>query len=353
MFNRIDPAAHGALDFSELEQLGISPDEVLDFSVNSNPFGAPPGVWDAIQKTKLERYPDREAIALRRAISDGLGVSMDQIVVGNGAAELIQLIPLAFLRPGEKVLIVGPTFGEYERSARLVGADPYFWRSDLRMDFTVQPEEIQKILDEQAFRLVFLCTPNNPTGAVFPVETLKTWAEKYPQTIFMVDEAYLAFVPGMKTTLDALRKNIIVLRSMTKDYALAGLRLGYAVADEEMIRTLASLRPPWNVNAIAQAAGLAALQDGEYLTKTMNAIQDAKADLVKGLKSLGFNPHPSQTHFFLIPVGNGAVFRRRLLQAGIQVRDCASFGLPEHVRVSTRLPDENDRLLDAIKKEFV
>lgn len=342
----IPPTVHGALDFAELERLGLHPDDVLDFSVNSNPFGPSPKVWEAIRQTPLERYPDRESLALRRALSQRLDVSPDQVVVGNGTAELIQLAAFAFLSKGDSALIAEPTFGEYERAVRLMGGNVRRWRAVPETGFAFRPDEIQKELAR--VRLAFVCNPNNPTGQVLPLEALAEWAREFPDTLFVVDEAYLAFVPGMQSAVTLRRKNVLTLRSMTKDYALAGLRLGYAVGDEAAIEALAGVCPAWNVNALAQAAGLAALQDEDHQRETLARLQAEKQRLMAGLRQLGFDPVPSQTHYFLLPVGSGAEFRQRLLRQGILVRDCASFGLPAFVRMATRRAEENDRLLHAL-----
>jgi len=348
MFIRVDPAEHGALDFAELERLGLDPNEVLDFSVNSNPFGPSPVVWEAIRSTPLERYPDRESIALRRALAERLHVFPEQILVGNGTAELIHLTTLAYLQKRDHALVIEPTFGEYERCVRLSGGNLYRWRASPEDGFILKANEIEKKLNEQKMRLVFLCNPNNPTGQVLPLEALKEWAHAFPDTLFVVDEAYLAFAPEMRSATSLQCKNVLVLRSMTKDYALAGLRLGYAVGDESMIPALANFRPAWNVNALAQAAGLAALQDDAHLVKTLAELRTENMKLVSGLKKLGYEPVPSQTHYFLMPVGGGKQLRQKLLQHGILVRDCASFGLPSYIRIATRKPEENMRLLQTL-----
>jgi L-threonine-O-3-phosphate decarboxylase len=347
---RVDAAVHGALDFAEMERLGLDPNEILDFSVNSNTFGPTPRVWEAIRSTLLERYPDREAIALRRALSKRLDVQPEQLLVGNGTAELIHLTTLACLQKGEHALVVGPTFAEYERCIRLREGNLHYWRAMPESGFSLNLKEIEKKLGEQKTRLVFICNPNNPTGQVLPLEVLNSWSRAFPNTLFVVDEAYLAFVPEMPSAVSMRCKNILVLRSMTKDYALAGLRLGYAVGDETVIAALTDLRPAWNVNALAQAAGLAALQDGAHLVKTLAELRLEKIALVSGLKELGYEPVPSQTHYFLMPVGNGAGFRQKLLQRKILVRDCASFGLPAYVRIATRKPEENACLLRALRE---
>ncbi|MFZ5818259.1 MAG: pyridoxal phosphate-dependent aminotransferase [Chloroflexota bacterium] len=350
MPRHVEPTVHGALDFAELERLGLRPDDVLDFSVNSNPFGASPKVWDAIRQTPLERYPDRESLALRRELSQRLGVPPAQIVVGNGTAELIQLAAFALLRGGENILVAEPTFGEYERAVRLVGGNLHRWRAVPETGFAFRADEIRQTLSGKNIRAMFVCNPNNPTGQIFPLDVLDDWAKKYPDTLFIVDEAYLAFVPDMKSAIPLRRKNILTLRSMTKDYAMAGLRLGYAVGDDTVVQALADVRPAWNVNALAQAAGLAALQDEVRQRETLAQLQIEKKRLVAGLQELGFAPVPSQTNYFLLPVADGADFRQELLAHGILVRDCASFGLPNYVRIAARRAEENARLLATLKE---
>ncbi|MCX6065542.1 MAG: histidinol-phosphate transaminase [Chloroflexi bacterium] len=345
------PATHGALDFAELERLGLSAESVLDFSVNSNPFGPSPAVRAAVAATPLDRYPDRESLSLRRALAERLKILPQQIVIGNGTAELIWLTAFASLKAGDEVLILGPTFGEYQRAVDLMAATSQHWNALPAAGFAFDVPEITRILDSVQFRAVFLCNPNNPTGQVLPNAAIYAWAEAHPQTLFIVDEAYLAFVPGMESVLSTGRANLLVLRSMTKDYALAGLRLGYAAGDERLIQALTSVRPAWNVNALAQAAGMATLTDEAHQQATLAQLQQEKHFLLNGLRDLGFTPVTSQAQFFLVPVpaGNATVFRQSLLPQGILVRDCASFGLPNHIRISPRTRDENLRLLEALK----
>jgi histidinol-phosphate aminotransferase len=344
------PDTHGAFDYAELERLGLDPAQVVDFSVNSNPYGPSPRVREALQGTPLERYPDRECLALRRALSEHLGACPEQIVVGNGTAELLWLIALAFLRPGDDALILGPTFGEYRRAAQLFGAQVCHVTARAEQGFVADRREIIAALERIKPRICFICRPNNPTGATLPMTYLGPGSGRYPGTLFVVDEAYLSFAPGLISAQRVGAPNMLILRSMTKDYALAGLRLGYAIGPEPLIAQLAAVRPPWNVNALAQAAGIAALADQEHLQETMRALWHAREEFVAGLQGLGMKLTPSTTHFFLAEVGNGAAYRRELLRYGLLVRDCASFGLPEYIRIATRRPEENTRLLAAIRE---
>jgi histidinol-phosphate aminotransferase len=197
--------------------------------------------------------------------------------------------------------------------------------------------------------LVFLCNPNNPTGAICPLRATEHWTTVCHETLFIIDEAYLAFA-SCPSALEINAPNLLVLRSMTKDYALAGLRLGYAAGPVELIEAISGLRPAWNVNAPAQAAGVAALSDPDHLRDGLARLRAAKDALVHGLQALGLSPVPSAVHYFLLQVGDGATTRRRLLDHGILVRDCASFGLPAYIRIATRRPQENERLLRALRE---
>ena len=343
-------AIHGALDFAELDHLGLAPEAVLDFSVNGNPYGPSPRVREALAQVPYDRYPDREALALRRVLSTHLDVTVDEILVGNGSTELVWLVALAFVRAGDTVLLVGPTFGEYTRAAVLMGARLHQYTARRAEGFGVVPEAITQLLQQRQPRLVFLCNPNNPTGTFVAPDNIAHWATTLPRTLFIVDEAYLTFAASAPSVLPVRHPNMLVLRSMTKAYALAGLRLGYAIGSPDILEALRCARPPWSVNALAQAAGIAALQDTAHLTHTLARIAQAKHDFVAGLCALELTPVPSTTHFFLTRIGHGAGCRQALLQRGLLVRDCASFGLPEYIRVATRRPEENARLLTVLEE---
>lgn len=253
------------------------------------------------------------------------------------------------MQKGDHALVAEPTFGEYERSVRLMGGNIHRWRAISHNDFIPSPEKIHKRLRQREMKIVFLCNPNNPTGQVISNDVMSAWADEFPETIFIVDEAYLAFVEGMESTISLKRKNILTLRSMTKDYAIAGLRLGYAVGVPKIIETMKNLRPAWNVNSLAQAAGLAALHSDVYIQETLAKLRNEKDRLVAALEKLDYKPVPSRTNYFLLPVHNGNLFREKLLPHGIIVRDCASFGLPPYIRIATRKSEENTRLLEHLR----
>ena len=343
-------AVHGSLDFGELQGLGLRPDKVLDFSANVNPYGPSLAVRVALASTPLDRYPDRETLALRAALADFLAVPAGRIVVGNGASELLWLTALAFVRAGDAVLIIGPTYTEYARAAHLMGGRVTCWLAQAENNFAPDVRAIAEELRRLRPDAVFVCNPNNPTGSVFPPEVIGTWAQWFPEILFLVDEAYQPFAPGLGSAVDLEVENLLVLRSMTKDFGLAGLRLGYAVGPEPLIEALRRVQPPWSVNALAQAAGVAALRDLAHRNRTLELLGQAKETLVVGLTRLGLPSVPSVVPFFLVRVGDGAAFRRALLTHAVLVRDCASFGLPAHVRIATRRPEENERLLATIRE---
>lgn len=343
-------AVHGGLDHAELRRLGLRPAELLDFSSNINAYGPSPTVRDAVARTPLDRYPDDEALTLHGALAEHRGVSPQCILAGNGSAELIWLAALTFLNPLDRVLVLGPTFAEYERMAALVSADVKPLLAKEENGFSLSPAEIHDAIDSWQPHLVFLCNPNNPTGTVLGNLDIAYYSTKFTKTIFIVDESYLSFHPGLGSALDTKQDNVLVLRSMTKDYALAALRLGYAVGAEELIAALARARPPWSVNALAQAAGLAALRDQEHLRRSLELLIAAKSQLTAALAELGMKVLPSATPFFLVRVGNGTAVRRALLNQGILVRDCASFGLSEYIRICTRRPEENATLVAALSE---
>lgn len=341
----IPAAVHGALDYAELAQNALRATNVLDFSENSNPFGPSPALRAALATADPAHYPDRDCLLLRAALAEHLGATPAEIVVGNGTAELLWLIAFAFLRASNDVLILGPTFGEYARVAQLMGARVTLWQANAADNFAVDAVAIGAQMTRVQPRVVFLCNPNNPTGVVIPPATIGAWAVAHPQTLFVVDEAYLAFVPTMPSAYALGLPNVLILRSMTKDYALAGLRLGYVLGPPALVAGVAQVRIPWSVNALAQAAGIAALHDQAHLRQSLARLRAAKHELVAGLLNRGLRPVPAQTHYMLVDVGDGAAFRQRLLPHGLIVRDCASFGLSAYVRIATHQPYENQQLL--------
>ncbi len=347
----IPHAYHGAIDFAELEDWGIPPDDILDFSVNSNPFGHPDVIHAALATAPFHRYPDKACLALRREIVSHLKIdSIDSVLVGNGTAELLFLICFACLEPADSVLVLAPTFGEYGRMAQLMGADVVEYHAQERNNFVWEPDVLMAHLDQHRPKLCFLCNPNNPTGQVVATSQIIAWADAYPQTLFVIDEAYLNFVPNLASVCHDRRPNLISLRSMTKDYAVAGLRLGYLVGEPKLVQGIAAGQVPWSVNELAQTAGVAVLQAHDQFVADWSRLCQTTAKFQDGLRELGFAPLFSHTHYFLLPVANGRAFRQHMLRRRILVRLAESYHLPQMVRVSTQIPEMNERFLAAAAK---
>ncbi|MCL0052949.1 histidinol-phosphate transaminase [Dehalococcoidales bacterium] len=328
--------------------MGLNPEEVVDFSSNANPFLPPPGVRKIFNTIAINRYPDSETTELRQCLSEKLGVTADNILVGNGAVELIRLIALTYFRPGSKVLILEPTFGEYEIACQIAGAEVFKQWAD--ESFMVSIEETVSLIEQHRPRGVFICNPNNPTGKYLSRQEVEMILDSCVDSLLILDEAYIAFVDQSWSSIDLIsRSNVIIIRSLTKDYALAGLRLGYVIANKEIIDALRRVCPPWNVNVMAQKAGAIAIADVDYLERCKQKIRQAKQFLTAELCRLGFSLISSDTNFFLMKVGDAKAFRTALLRHGILVRDCTSFGLPEYVRIAPGTMPQCQKLIATIQ----
>ena len=344
----IQESHHGAIDPGEMIRRGIDPDQVIDFSTNINPFGPSPRVREAVCGCALERYPDRQCLRLRESIAAHEAVATDHIIVGNGSSELLQSLAQLLLRPGDKVLIMGPTYCEYARSARLVEAQVNECRATPESGFAIPVDAFDDALRQGRPNMAFLCNPNNPTGKVIEREKLLRWVDANRETWFVIDESYIDFAASADSVIGTTFPNLIVLRSMTKSYALAGLRLGYACADRDVIRRLCQRRVPWNVSTPAQVAGVAAMEDQAYLKSSLKRLETAKSELLNRLAKRGFVSVDSATNFFLLRVSDVAAVRESLLVQNLLVRDCTSFGIDNHIRIGVRTREENARLIDCI-----
>lgn len=348
--DKLVPSPHGGINYIELEKLGISPENILDFSVSTNPFGPPPGIREALGSASIECYPDSEATELKKSLAKKLNIAPDSLIIGSGSTELIRLVAVAYFGAEDSVLIPQPTYGEYEVACYLVGARVLKQPMPKETDFRLNIAETMDLIRKHQPRGIFLCNPNNPTGQYLSKKEVKQILPVTKDSLVILDEAYIAFTEGAWMSSDLISEgNLVILRSMTKDYALAGLRLGYAISAEPIISVLKRVRPPWNVNCVAQRAGIIALNDDTYLETCGLKIREAKEFLIKELTHLGLPPLPSQTNFFLVEVGNAAGFRQALLKREILVRDCASFGLPDYIRLAPRTLPECQKLITAIK----
>jgi len=351
IIDKLAPGTHGGINYSELRKLGIPPETILDFSVSCNPLGPPPGIREALGNTPIDCYPDSEASELKQSLTKKLNIDSDNLIIGSGSTELIRLVAIAYFGPGDLVLIPQPTYGEYEVACHLIDAQVLKQPMLKEVNFQLNTAETADLIQRHQPKGIFLCNPNNPTGQYLTKEKVEQIMSTAKGSLIILDEAYIAFTEGAWASSDLVNQgNLVILRSMTKDYALAGLRLGYAIAAEPIISVLKRVRPPWNVNAVAQKAGILALNADDYLKESKVKIQETKGFLLRELTRLGLSPLPSQTNFFLVEVGNAAKFRLALLKKGILIRDCTSFGLPGHIRLAPRTLPECQKLIEVIKE---
>ncbi|MER3403788.1 MAG: aminotransferase class I/II [Chloroflexota bacterium] len=342
---------HGGLREAELRELGLRPDEVIDFSASVNPLGTSPKAVVALREVDYARYPDPDCMRLREAIAAHCGVTPDEVLPGNGATELIHLVVRLFVRHGQRPIVFMPTFGEFERACQAMNAHPYPWHANPAREFRWNFANKAAVLRRVTPPLVYLCSPNNPTGAYPAEHDVRGLAMGLIAGPLLLDESYISFVEQPWDALPLMRTGrVLVLRSMTKDYGLAGLRLGYLLAQPDVVNALRRLQPEWSVSAAAQAAGVAALSDHEHLDRGRAAVRAGKAVLRAELTRLGVPFHEGAANFILIRVGNATAVRTALLRQGLAVRDCTSFGLSEYIRVGVRRPEECERLAQALAR---
>lgn len=343
---------HGGLDDAELRAHGLTREDVLDFSSNVNPLGPSRLVRNAAAAADLSAYPDRHSLVLREALASRLGIGIDGLMVGNGSTELIHLLARACPGPRRRCLILGPTFGEYAAAATLAGAEVHSVEASAARGFAWSAEAATQAIETLRPSLTFLCNPNNPTGVYVDRDfvTRLTWAIGR-DGLLVLDSSYVPFVesPWDERTL-LPRGNVVLLRSMTKDHALAGARIGYLAAGTTTVEAVRRLQPSWSVSAVAQAVGLAALADDAHVEAARAVVTEAKAYLLSELNGLGICAMDSAANFMLVRVGDATALRRELLCRGVVVRDCTSFGLPAYIRIAVRRRDECQRLIAALQR---
>ncbi len=283
-------------------------------------------------------------VELRAAISEYAGARAEQVLVGNGSDEVLDLAVKLFLNPGEKAIIPIPTFSMYEGIIKLYSGHPVYVPFSKNFEFNV--DEMLERIDAET-KIVFICSPNNPTGSAISRGDLERILEK--RVVVILDEAYVEF--AKRSNIDLLEKyeNLVVLRTFSKAFGLAGLRIGYGVAREEVVQHMLRIKPPFTVNTLAQRAAAAALMDKKHLKRTISTIKEGRAFLYEKLSKMpGVNIYPSHGNFLLVKLPERVDVVDKLLEKGIIVRDCSSFrGLSKSFfRVSIGRPEENRRFLE-------
>lgn len=321
---------------------------MLDFSTCCNPYKPPPAVYSAIGSADIRQYPDIESASFIKALSRHSGMPTDCLIAGSGSTEIIRLAAMAFLGKGDTVVIPSPTYSEYELASRITGANVVIYRLNELNGFRLDAKSLVSFSGKFRPSAIFICNPNNPTGQILHPKDIKDMAIAFPDSLIIVDEAYIAFSEGEKGfTLPPEIHNVLVIRSMTKDYSLAGLRLGYAISSSAIISALKKVRPPWNVSLAAQMAGIAALSCRYHLSRCMERIHSSRIYLEEELAKLGFKSIPTDVNFFIFKVRNAGHFTQMMRDKGILVRDCTSFGLPQYIRIAPRTRPECMKLIKA------
>jgi histidinol-phosphate aminotransferase len=315
---------------------------------NENPLGPSPKAVEALGERlhQLHLYPDGDCYYLRRALASKLAVSPAQLVFGNGSNEIIELSVRTFMRAGDEVVMAHQAFIVYRLVVQSAGGVPKI--VPLR-SFTHDLEAITRAITPRT-RMVFLANPNNPTGTIYRRHEWERFLERLPADLLLiVDEAYFEYVsdtdyPNSLSYQDEGRA-LLTLRTFSKLYGLAGLRIGYGVGTKEMIDFMNRVRQPFNVNAAAQWAALAALADEQHVIKSLKVNREGMDYLTKEIARLGLELVPSEANFILVRVGNGRELFERLLRQGIVVRAMGEYDLPEHVRVTVGRKEENTRFI--------
>jgi histidinol-phosphate aminotransferase len=332
-------------------ELGVT--DVVKLASNENPLGASPLALEAIRNmiSGLNRYPDSHGYLLKSKIGERLGFSRDWIVLGNGSTEIVEQICEAFLDPGNQAITGKEMFFKYPIAIRFMSAEPIL----------VPLANYKLNLDDVLARVtpktkaVFIANPNNPTGSLIPRQELDKFIEEIPPGVVVVlDEAYSEYLPqGIDP--DSLRyvregRNVIVLRTFSKIYGLAGLRIGYGMAPPHLVAAMNKIREAFNTSSVAQAAALAAMDDYDFVAKTLQHNESGKEYLQTGLEKIGISPVPTFTNFFLVPLPmDGREAFHRLLRRGVIVRPMSGYGLSKAIRVTIGTQDENQKFLTALE----
>lgn len=347
---------HGGNIYEVAKALGCSPWEILDMSSNVCPLGTVCGLEAILRQRSREiiSLPEVDSQSLRACFAASFGLEKKHVLCGNGTTEFIYTLPLAL--KVKKALIVGPTYSDYADACRALGIEPIFCLAREENSFEPILDEIQSKLAR--VDTVFICNPNNPTGQLISAEHLKSMLSAYPKVRFIVDESYLPFIPNWETeSLIAVRAdNIVVLHSFSKIFGVPGLRLGFLVASSELIQAFEHFRHPWNVNQLAQVAGIFLVSQKLFAKEVADFVQKERDTFLAYLK--GFDtlcPFPSDVHFILFKL-NGTLrapeLFRRMAERRILIRDCSNFhGLSDRFfRIGLKTSEVNKRCADIFKE---
>lgn len=338
---------------SELaRELGLNEADIVKLASNENPLGISPKAAAAIPGAigELARYPDGSGYELKRALGSKLGVAASRIVLGNGSNDVLEMAARAFLAPGIKAVYAQHAFAVYPLATQACGA---IGVEVPARDYGHDLAAMLRAIDHDT-RVVFIANPNNPTGTFVAPDEMHAFLRQVPAGVLVVlDEAYQEYLPA-RLRADSVAwlsefPNLVITRTFSKIYGLAGLRLGYALAHERVADLMNRVRQPFNANSIALVAAVEALNDEAFIQRSRDVNFEGMAYLAEGFKRLELTYIPSQGNFISVRVGDGAEVFRRLLKRGVIVRPIAGYGLPQHLRVTIGMPTENERLLRALE----
>jgi histidinol-phosphate aminotransferase len=332
-------------------ELGLNAKDIIKLASNENPLGPSPKAMAAMRNAidHLHLYPDGNAYYLKRRLAEKLELATGNLVLGNGSNEIIEFVGHAFMGPGTDVVVSQYCFAIYPIVGQLFGSKV----------ITVPARDLGHDLDAMlraitpATRVVFVANPNNPTGTLVAPEAVERFIEQVPENVLVVmDEAYFEFLENPLDLLPRIRAgqntNLLIMRTFSKIFGLAGLRLGYGIGNSELISALEKIRQPFNINSIAQAGALAALDDEDHLTKTKSNNSDGLDYFDGELQRLGIEYVPSSANFVLAKVGDGARVFSELQKRGVITRPMAGYQLPEWIRFSIGTDAENQRCIAAL-----
>jgi histidinol-phosphate aminotransferase len=327
-------------------------EDSIKLASNENPLGPSPKALKALAErlSRLHLYPDGDSFYLKRALAAKLGVAEDRLIFGNGSNELIELAVRTFMRPGDEAVMARQAFVIYRLVVQAAGGAA---KVVPLKNFTHDLDAMADVISSRT-RVVFLANPNNPTGTMYGKKVWERFLQRMTAEILLVvDEAYFEYVgdpdyPNSVAYQEA-GKTILTLRTFSKLYGLAGLRIGYAIGPKDLVGLMQRVRQPFNVNAAAQWAALAALDDADHVRRSLETNREGMEYLKREIEKLGLEQVPSQANFILVRVGAGDAIFKRLLERGVIVRPMAAYELPEYVRVTIGTMKENARFINELK----
>jgi histidinol-phosphate aminotransferase len=327
--------------------------EVHRLASNENQLGPSSKAMEAMQSAvqDVHLYPDAPATELREKLAAMYGIHTEQVITGNGADNVISFVISAYVNEGDEVLYCSPTFPAYRSSTLLMGGKPI--EVPLTNEFAFDLDGLKANITNKT-KLIFICNPNNPTGTIVDSNALEQFIANVPKHVTVIlDEAYIEYVEkSYETGIDFFKKGypIITIRTFSKFYGLAGLRIGYAIASEEILEPLLRLREPFAVNRPAIAAAVATLDDKDYTERHRKMNEEGKYFLKKGMEKLGFTVYPSSTNFLFVHVKmNAKTLFDQLVKSGVIIRPCTGWGYDEFVRISIGTKRQNELLLETLK----